>query len=178
MTDHVIPKIGKGSRRCGYSTQTKWRYQYTPHLIMRFHASCVGQTRNTTRKSYDMPTASGLRTGARRHRVRHCLNFAWHGHGSTHLTPWHLLGIPWRGIGFYGTPWGVPGDRVRVRVLGLGLGLGLRFHGMPWRSVEGSVVRRGRCRGRLCRWWCHGMPRYTRYVVKKTPWCASPEKTA
>ena len=46
----------------------------------------------------------------------------------------------------------------------LGLGLGLGFHGMPWASVEGSVVYRGRCRGRLCRRWCHGMPRH---VVKK-----------
>ena len=48
-------------------------------------------------------------------------------------------------------------------------GLGLGFHGMPWRSVEGSiwyavddaVEVRGRfrvvCRGRFCRGWCHGM---------------------
>jgi len=35
---------------------------------------------------------------------------------------------------------------------------------MPWRSVEGSVVCRGRCRGRFCRRWCHGMPRH---VAKK-----------
>ena len=45
----------------------------------------------------------------------------------------------------YGNPRGTPRCR---RHLGLGLG----FHGMPWRSVEGSVV----CRGSFCCRWCHG----------------------
>ena len=33
--------------------------------------------------------------------------------------------------------------------LGMGLGLVLGFHGMPLRSVEDSVVCRGRCLGRF-----------------------------
>ena len=41
----------------------------------------------------------------------------------------------------------------------LGLGLSFGFHGMPRRSVEGSVVCHGQCRGRVCRRWCHGMSR-------------------
>ena len=36
------------------------------------------------------------------------LTFSWHGHVTTHDIPWHPHGIPWRGIGFYGPPWGVP----------------------------------------------------------------------
>ena len=123
--------------------------------------------------------------------------------GST-LFAWHSHGIPWCGIGFHGTPWGVPwhatsGTRATPAAtatalhgmswppprhpnvhgtsmftaprLGLGLGigvaLGLGFHGMPWRSVEGSVVYRGRCRGRFAvgdATACHGM---SRHVVKK-----------
>ena len=35
--------------------------------------------------------------------------------------------------------------------LGLGLGFGSGCHSMPWRSVEGSVV----CRGRFCCRSCH-----------------------
>ena len=126
-------------------------------------------------------------------RVLHYLIFSWYGHGTTHGKPWHPHGIPWRDIGFYGTPWGLPGHAMggtmappaatttalhgnptecHVNPRGtpmstaprLGLGLGLGFHGMPWRSAEGSVVCCGRCRGRFCRRWRHGVPRH---VAKK-----------
>ena len=44
------------------------------------------------------------------------------------------------------------------------VGVGLGFHGVPWRSVERSVVCRGQCSATGDRWWCHDMPRA---VVKK-----------
>ena len=129
-------------------------------------------------------------------RVQHYyLNFAWHGHDTTHGIPWHPHRIPWCDIVLHGTPWGVlwhaTGGTMATPVatatalhgsptecngnphgtpmftaprLGSGLGLGLGFHGMSWGSVEGSVVCRGRRRGRFCCRWCHGMPRH---VVKK-----------
>ena len=60
----------------------------------------------------------------------------------------------------------------------LGLSLGLGFHGMPWRSVEGSEVCRARCRGRFCRRWSHGMSRKrttmympSKYARKQTRLC-------
>ena len=56
---------------------------------------------------------------------------------------------------------GNPGGTLMFTVPRLGLGLG--FHGMPWRSGEGSVVCRGRCRRRFCRRRCHDI-----YFVKKT----------
>ena len=87
------------------------------------------------------------------------LTFSWPCHGTTLgiiYIPWHPHGIPWRGIRFHGVVVGAVVchgwyDRVR-------LGLGLGFHGIPWRSVEGSVVCHARCRGRFCRRWWHGIP--------------------
>ena len=111
------------------------------------------------------------------HTIR--LFLPWHGHGNTHGIRWHPHGIPWRGIGFHGTPWGVPGmPRVvhhgtpttpqcpRHLGLGFGLELGLGFHGMPWRSV----VCRGRCHGRFCSRWCPGMSRKRTTMYIPHPW--------
>ena len=41
-------------------------------------------------------------------KVRSSFCMPWHCHGTTHGISWHPHGIPWRGIGFHGTPWGVP----------------------------------------------------------------------
>ena len=60
----------------------------------------------------------------------------------------------------YGTPMSTATRLGLGLRLGLGVGLGLGFHGIPWRSVEGSVVCRGICCGRLCCRCCHGMPRH------------------
>ena len=93
-----------------------------------------------------------------------------------HPMAWHR--IPWRRGGGRGMLWVVPWQPPRQpqrhsmaisrsvmatptvpqRPRHLGLGLGLR--GMPWKFLEGSVVCRGRCRGRVWRSWCHGMPRH------------------
>ena len=107
-------------------------------------------------------------------RVLHYSTISWHAVELPWHHPWHTIrhlhGIPWRGLGSHGTPWGAtPAGTATVsptslygnltachgndhgtamssalRVgLGSGLGLGLGFHGMPWRSMEGSMVCRG-----------------------------------
>ena len=106
----------------------------------------------------------------------------WHPHGISwcgigfHGTSW---GVPWHATGgimatpsatamaLRGNPTECHGNSHGTLMftaprlgLGVGFGLGLGFHGMPWMSVKGSMV----CRGRCCLRGCHGVPRQ---VVKK-----------
>ena len=102
------------------------------------------------------------------HRNTH--GIPWHPRGTPwcgvgfHGTPWEVL---WQATGgtmetpaaaatalhgnpteCHDNPHGTP--MFTAPRLGLGMGLGFRsgVHGMRWRSAEGSVVYRGRCRGR------------------------------
>ena len=104
-------------------------------------------------------------------RVLHYLNFAWHGHGTTHGKPWPPHGSPWCGIGLHATAWGVPWNATGGTMATyaatatalhgstteyhgnprgtpmftaprLGLGLELGFHGMmPWKVLPQVVPR-------------------------------------
>ena len=158
----------------GYSGRllSTWQALYPPPPFPRLNVGIVGTY--WYRPPGDSPTSVFNTWRTRkvyvRGRVLHYFTFSWHGHGTTHGIPWHPHGIPWRAIGSWrrggcgGMPWVVPwhpprhlarvrvGDRDRVRVRAR----------VPWpsRSVEGSGVCRGKCRGRVCRSGvtaCHGM---------------------
>ena len=74
----------------------------------------------------------------------------WHAMGGTIATPVATASALHGNLtACHGNPHGTPTPAAPR------LGLRLGLHGMPWRSVEGSVV----CRGKFCRRWCHGMSR-------------------